>query len=155
MSTFMFGGSALALDIAGRAHAALEAGDVVMLDPEASSAADGLTTRTPVVNAGVGQIAPYGVVLGSSGKSSFAVGEDILIRIIGVVNVKMNPASPSVVGELVQIAGGQTYLNPAGGAGAFVATSATVRPCGMAHTVSAAGTDNKADVYFNGLTTWG
>ena len=45
MSTFIHGGSALQLDIAGRAHAALTRGDVVQIDPAVGATDDGLSTR--------------------------------------------------------------------------------------------------------------
>ena len=147
MSTFIHGGSALQLDVAARAHAALSRGDIVQIDPAVSATDDGLTTRVPVINDALGQVAPYGVVLGSNGKSTFAIGEDVLIRIMGVCEANMNTAS--VVGEKVVLRAATSLQ--AGGDSAFTADASGTRLCGIAHT---AGTGLQT-VFFNGLSTWG
>ncbi len=154
MSTFIHGGSALTLDIAGKAHAALYRGDVVMINPAVGSAEDGYTTMDPITGTALAQVAPFGVVLGSAGKSSFAIGEDILIRILGIVDVAMDPAAPSVIGHGVKLKNAATHLSPLGNA-TWTADAINVRVCGVAHTVSAAGNDHMATVFFNGLSTWG
>jgi len=147
MSTFIHGGSALQLDVAARAHAALSRGDIVQIDPAVGATDDGLSTRVPVISDALGQVAPYGVVLGSNGKSTFALGEDVLIRIMGVCQANMNTAS--VVGDGV-ILRAATSLAPQG-ASTFTADASGNKLCGIAHT---AGTGLQT-VFFNGLTTWG
>ena len=150
MSNFMFGGSALALDIAGRAHAALEAGDVVQINPLVGSTDDGLTTQDCVVGTGPAQIAPIGVVLGSSGKSTFATGEDVLIRILGVVDAKF--AGAVTAGHVAIMTDGARTLTSQTNA-TWAANSDSVHIVACAHeTLGGAGT---AQVYFNGLGSWG
>ena len=150
MSTFIHGGSGLVLDIGGRAHAALNMGDVVQINPLVSAAEDGYTTQdVDALNTGLSQVSLYGVVLGSAGKSTFAVGEDVLIRIVGVVRVAMAGAAT---------AGNTVLLNPSNnncvdsGGTAFAADASTVRIVGAAHeTIAGAGL---ATCWFNGLS-WG
>lgn len=150
MSTFIHGGSALQLDIAGRAHATLNRGDVVQIDPVVGSTENGLTTRAVgALNTCLDQVAPFGVVLGSNGKSSFAVGEDILIRILGVCEVNVQNTA-SAAGEGIQLRASNNDVEGTGGT-TFEVDASGVRICGVAHT---AGTGLQT-VFFNGLTTWG
>ena len=150
MSNFMFGGSALGLDIGARAHAALERGDVVQINPLVGSTDDGLTTQDCVVGTGPAQLAPIGVVLGSSGKSTFALGEDVLIRILGVVDAKFVGAVTA--GHVAIMTGGARTLTSRTNA-TWAESSISVHLCAVAHeTLTGAGT---AQVYFNGLGTWG
>ena len=150
MSTFIHGGSALALDIGARAHAALVAGDVVQINPLVGSAEDGMTTRACVIGTGPAQVAPVGVVLGSAGKSSFATGEDILIRVLGVVDAKF--AAAVSAGHVAKMTGGATTLTSMGNA-TWAANSNSDHLVAVAHeTLTGAGT---AQVYFNGLGSWG
>ena len=138
MSTFIHGGSALALDIGARAHAALVAGDVVQINPLVGSAEDGMPTRA------------CGVVLGAAGKSSFATGEDILIRVLGVVDAKF--AAAVSAGHVAKMTGGATTLTSMGNA-TWAANSNSDHLVAVAHeTLTGAGT---AQVYFNGLGSWG
>jgi len=150
MSTFIHGGSALQLDIAGRAHAALSRGDVVQIDPAVGATDDGLTTRAVgALNTCLDQVAPFGVVLGSNGKSTFAIGEDVLIRIMGVCQVNVQNTA-SGVGEGIQLRASNNDVEGTGGT-TWEADASGVRICGVAHT---AGTGLQT-VFFNGLTTWG
>ena len=150
MSTFTFGGSALALDIGARAHAALERGDVVQINPLVGSTDDGLTTQALVVGTGPAQLAPVGVVLGSSGKSTFATGEDVLIRVLGVADAKFVGAVNA--GDVADMTNGALTLTTRGNA-TWVANSNTVHIVAVAHeTLAGPGT---AQVYFNGLGSWG
>ena len=150
MSTFIHGGSALVLDIAGKAHAALNMGDVVQIDPFVTSLEDGYTTRVPDISNADGQLAPIGVVLGSQGKKSFALGEDVLIRILGVVDV--NFSNTNVAGRSCQLQDGAMTVLDTGGV-AFLADATNVRVCGISHTAGTGAHQSK--VFFNGLTTWG
>jgi hypothetical protein len=150
MSTFMFGGSALALDIGARAHAALERGDVVQINPLVGSTDDGLTTQALVVGTGPAQLAPVGVVLGSSGKSTFATGEDVLIRVLGIADAKFVGAVTA--GHVAIMTNGALTLTTAGNS-TWAANSNSVHIVAVAHeTLAGAGT---AQVYFNGLGSWG
>jgi hypothetical protein len=150
MSTFIHGGSALQLDIAGRAHAALTRGDVVQIDPAVGATDDGLSTRdVGNLNNCLDQVAPYGVVLGSNGKSTFAIGEDVLIRIMGVCQVNVQ-STASGIGEGIQLRVSNNSVEGTGGT-TYEGDAATVRVCGIAHT---AGTGLQT-VFFNGLSTWG
>ena len=150
MSTFIHGGSALVLDIAGKAHAALRAGDVVQIDPMVASLEDGYTTRVPDFSNADGQLAPYGVVLGSPRKDRFALGEDILIRILGVVDV--NFSNTNVAGRSCQVQDGVMTVADTGGV-AFLADATNTRVCGISHTAGSGA--HQSTVFFNGLTTWG
>ena len=152
MSTFIHGGSALTLDVGAKAHAALSRGDVVMLDPLA--AGDGYTTKLVIINSALGQLAPYGVVLGSNGKSTFAIGEDILIRVIGTCDVLFNTGANSVAGHAVKLTVNQKYAAPVGNAN-HTSTSTTVRLLGIAHSVSSPTTGQLGSCYINGLTLFG
>lgn len=150
MSTFIHGGSALALDIGARAHAALVAGDVVQINPLVGSAEDGMTTQACVVGTGPAQVAPVGVVLGSAGKSSFASGEDILIRVLGVVDAKF--AGAVSAGHVAKMTNGATTLTSLTN-DTWAANSNSTHIVAVAHeTLTGAGT---AQVYFNGLGSWG
>ncbi|MAH51315.1 hypothetical protein CMI37_36195 [Candidatus Pacearchaeota archaeon] len=150
MSNFMFGGSALALDIGARAHQALSAGDVVQINPLVGSTDDGMTTQDCIVGTGPVQIAPVGVVLGSSGKSSFVTGEDVLIRVLGIVDAAF--AGAVTAGHVAIMTNAARTLTSAGNA-TWAANSNSVHIVAVAHeTLTGAGT---AQVYFNGLGSWG
>ena len=150
MSTFMFGGSALKLDIAARAHATLNKGDVVQINPLVGATDDGLTTRVPATGTGPAQVAPMGVVLGSSGKSRFTTGEDVLIRVLGVVDAAF--AGAVVAGHVAVVTNAAMNLTSAGNA-TWAANSNSVHVAAVAHeTLTGAGT---AQVFFNGLASWG
>jgi len=150
MSTFTFGGSALQLDVAARAHAALSRGDVVQIDPAVGAADDGLSTRSVGnPNNCLDQVAPFGVVLGSNAKSSFDIGEDVLIRILGVCDVNVQNVA-SGIGEGLQLRVSNNNVEGTGGT-TYEGDASTVRICGIAHT---AGTGLQT-AFFNGLTTWG
>lgn len=152
MSTFIHGGSALTLDIGAKAHTDLARGDVVMINPLV--AGEGYETKDVITNSALGQLAPYGVVLGTDGKSSFASGEDILVRVVGSCPVYFNAGANSVVGEAIKLTAGQKYATPVGNAN-FTATSSTVRLLGIAHTASGPTTDQLGTCYINGLTMFG
>ena len=150
MSTFIHGGSALALDIGARAHAALVAGDVVQINPLVGSTDDGMSTQACIVGTGPVQIAPVGVVLGSAGKSTFALGEDVLIRVLGIVDAKF--AGAVTAGHVAIMTNGATTLTSTTNA-TWAANSNSVHIVACAHeTLAGAGT---AQVYFNGLGSWG
>ena len=150
MSTFMFCGSGLELDIAGRAHGPLSRGDVVQINPLVTATADGYTTQNvDALNSGLSQVSLYGVVLGSNAKNTFAVGEDILIRIVGIVDVAMSGAT--TIGNTVGLTPGANNLTDTGGT-AFQADAAASRVVGAAHTATVGA--GIATCWFNGLA-WG
>jgi archaellum biogenesis ATPase FlaH len=152
MSTFIHGGSALTLDIGAKAHAALSRGDVVMLDPLA--AGDGYTTKLVIIDSALGQLAPYGVVLGTAGKSTFATGEDVLIRIVGTCDVLFAVAGDSVAGQAVKLVLNQKYAVGTGST-AHVPTTTANRLLGIAHIASTPASGQLGSCYINGLTLFG
>ena len=150
MSTFIHGGSALTLDIAGRAHAELDLGDVVQINPLVGATDDGLTTQVPdALNTCVSQVSLFGVVLGSNGKSKFATGEDVLIRVVGICKVNIQNTG-SGVGEGVKLKAGAMTAEGTGNT-TFLADASGAKICAVAHT---AGTGLQT-VFFNGMTSWG
>ncbi len=121
MSTFIHGGSALVLDVAAKAHAALSRGDVVMIDPR-DTADDGYTTMAvDALDKVWHQVAIPGVVLGSAGKSTFATGEDVLIRICGVVDAKLNTGATK--NDAVKLTANNDYLSHVAAATGFTANA--------------------------------
>jgi hypothetical protein len=154
MSTFIHGGSALTLDIGAKAHAALSRGDVVAVNTLVASGSDGYETKA-IGNGNTGdqQVEIYGVVLGSVGKSTFAIGEDILLRVVGVCDAALSATAtiaPTQVGKinfagpannLVPTAVG-TYSAPAGG-------NRTVATIQEARTGA-----GLAKVFINGMSSW-
>lgn len=167
MSGFMFGGSALTLDIGvqNATGLSLEHGDVVQVALLNADAADGFRAVIPdVANATIGQYAPVGVVQAPEGHT-IPNTEDMIIRILGVTDVSL------------QVNAGTLYtrdevsnVNNAGGAGvrctiaASAAVSSTAAAAGLqqmsrAHavilgpTVTTAGTGARERVrcWFNGL----
>ena len=149
MSTFIHGGSGLELDIGGKAHAALSLGDVVQINPYLAAADDGYSTQAVgALNTSASQAALFGVVLGSNGKSTFALGEDILIRMVGVCQVNVQNTA-SVLNQGIKLRASNNDVESAGAG--FSGDASANRVCGVAHT---AGTGLQT-VFFNGLSTWG
>jgi hypothetical protein len=150
MSTFIHGGSGLVLDIAGKAHAELDLGDVVQINPLVTATESGYTTQVPdALNTCVSQVSLFGVVLGSNGKSKFALGEDVLIRVVGICKVNIADTA-SGIGQGVKLRA--SAMTAEGTAGTAVVLDASgVKLCAVAHT---AGTGLQT-VFFNGMTSWG
>jgi len=152
MSTFIHGGSALKLDVGAKAHAALSRGDVVEINPLVGSADDGYETRDlPNANTRQKQVSILGVVLGSAGKSTFAIGEDVLIRLVGVCDAAF---SASTTAGLLAVpnwdAPANNFVSTA--AGTYSAPSNHNRILGVIHeTRSGAGL---AKVFINSLSSW-
>ena len=91
MSGFMFGGSALALDIGVKNTTGipLQRGDIVQVALLNADAADGFNAVIPSIAATtVGQLAPYGVVQAPDGHEIPDDG-DMIIRILGVTDVSL------------------------------------------------------------------
>ena len=101
MSDFMFGGSALTLDIGVKntTGLSLQHGDVVQVALLNADAADGFNAVIPDVQAStIGQYAPMGVVQAPSGHE-IPDDEEMIIRILGVTDVSLD----------VNTGGGVTY----------------------------------------------
>ena len=98
------------------------------------------------------QVAPFGIVLGSAGKSTFAIGEDVLIRILGIVDVTMTAGTPGVVGHGIKLRNAVRTIDPLGNA-TWTADASGVRVCGVVQALN--GTGQSPTVFFNGLSTWG
>jgi hypothetical protein len=95
MSGFMFGGSALTLDIGVKntTGLSLERGDVVQVAVLNADSADGFNAVIPDVAAtSLGQYAPAGVVQAPPGLS-IPNNEDMIVRIVGVTDVSLNVAA--------------------------------------------------------------
>jgi hypothetical protein len=89
-------------------------------------------------------------VLGSNGKNRFALGEDILIRVLGIVDAKFVGAVDA--GHVARMTNGATTLTSLTNA-TWAESTVSVHIVAVAHeTLAGAGT---AQVYFNGLGTWG
>jgi hypothetical protein len=150
MSTFIHGGSGLVLDIAGKAHAELDLGDVVQINPLVTATESGYTTQVPDgLNTCVSQVSLFGVVLGSNGKSKFATGEDVLIRVVGICKVNVQNTA-SGIGEGVKLRPSAMTAEGTGNSN-YLADASTAKICAVGHT---AGTGLQT-VFFNGMTSWG
>jgi len=149
MSTFMFGGSGLTLDIGARVgEASHSRGDVVQINPLVGSEDAGFSTQNvDDLDSGPSQTALYGVVLGTDARDSFTRGEDILVRIVGMVQA--NVGNTAVAGQTLVLTAGANNLTDAGGT-AFSASVSGNRPVGVAHE---AGT-GLLTVWFN-IFSWG
>ena len=154
MSTFIHGGSALTLDVGAKAHAALSRGDVVEINPLVASGDDGYETRTlAAANTRAKQVSIVGVVLGSAGKSTFAIGEDVLIRIVGVCDAAFSGTttiSPTQVAVPNWAGGANNFV--ATGEGVYSAPAANSRIVGVIHEARTGA--GLAKVFINGLSSW-
>ena len=135
MSGFMFGGSALTLDIGvqNRTGLALEHGDVVQVVLLNADGADGFRAVIPdVAAATIGQYAPVGVVQAPPGLS-IPDREDMIIRILGVTDVSLD----------VNTGGGVTYtrdqISNVTNAGALGARCTIAASAAVGTTAAAAG----------------
>mgnify|MGYP003680844680 CR=1 FL=1 len=157
MSTFIHGGSGLELDVGARAHAALSRGDVVGIDTLNTATNDGQSTcAIGNLNTRAQQAMVYGVVLGSNGKSTFAVGEDVLLRVIGVCDAAVSATTTSLPTGATQVG----ILNAAGPANNLVPTaeggySAPAAGNKIVAVIQETRTGALCRVWFNGLGVWG
>jgi hypothetical protein len=155
MSTFIHGGSALKLDVGAKAHAALEEGDVVGINPTTVGSDEGYSTiAVGDLNTAIQQVTMHGVVLGVPGKNSFATGEDVLIRIVGAVDVKAT--NGTAAGEVLRLTVNNKYLtDAAAGTAATAQYAAATRWFGVAHTANATGGVAIVRAYVNGFGFFG
>lgn len=156
MSTFIHGGSGIQLDVGAKAHAALRRGDVVAINPVITTAGNEgyVTMAVGDLNTAIQQVTMHGVVLGSNGKDSFAIDEDILVRICGIVEAKC--INGTGVGDVLRLTASDDALTDAAAATGIAAQYAVgTRWVGVAHTANATGGDALCRVWFNGLGVWG
>ena len=85
MSDFMFGGSALTLDISAvnGSGDTVKNGDILQISLLAADGADGAVAVVPVLdNTGASQLAPMGVVQAPDGLN-IATGDNCILRMVG------------------------------------------------------------------------
>ena len=116
MSGFMFGGSALTLDIGvvNATGAAVTEGMVLAIELDSATAAnnDGFRAKIPVKADGNPEmfVACHGAALVPSGQS-IPDGENVIVRVVGPCKVRVGAASPNVaLGDVLIIANGSTDL---------------------------------------------
>ncbi|HIA03328.1 MAG TPA: hypothetical protein EYN66_15710 [Myxococcales bacterium] len=150
MSTFMFGGSGLQLDIGAKnaTGATVNAGDILAIDASLVGADGGFDAIIPLHTTSAHLVNIHGVVIGSSTKSSFTNGEEILLRVVGLIDAKV--VNGIGVGDALAIADGSDAL----AAAAAFATPPAVTDIilGVAHAANASGGDLVVACFINGMT---
>ena len=116
MSGFMFGGSALTLDIGvvNETGAAVTEGMVLAIELDSGTADDndGFRAKIPVKADGNPEmfVACHGAALVPPGQS-IADGDNLIVRVVGPCRVRVDAASPNVaLGDVLIIANGSTDL---------------------------------------------
>jgi hypothetical protein len=104
MSDFMFGGSALTLDISAvnKSGGAVKNGDILQISLLNSDGADGRIAVTPVLsNGGISQLAPMGVVQAPTGLE-ISNGDSCILRMVGRCDVLGQASTTYTQDEVVQ-----------------------------------------------------
>ena len=102
------------------------------------------------LNTAIQQVTVHGVVLGSNGKDRFVTNEDILVRIVGMVDAKC--VTGTAAGEVMRLTVSDDVLTDAvAGTTATTAYAAATRWIGVAHEANATGADAVIRVWFNGM----
>jgi hypothetical protein len=117
MSDFMFGGSALTLDISAvnSSGGSVQNGDILQISLLAADKADGAVAVTPVLdNTGVSQLAPMGVVQAPDGLS-IGDGDNCILRMVGKCSVLGKASQAYTADQVVYGTDGKKFL-AAGGA---------------------------------------
>ena len=112
MSDFMFGGSALTLDISAvnGTGAAVKRGDVLQISLKNSDTPDGHKAVVPVLsNGGVSQLAPMGVVIAPEGLE-IGDGDGVILRVMGRCDVLGTASTAYAVDGIVYGTTGQKYI---------------------------------------------
>jgi hypothetical protein len=167
MSGFMFGGSALALDVGAKNKTgiSLERGDIVQIALLNADAADGFNAVIPsIANTTVGQLAPYGVVQAPPG-AEISDGDDMIIRILGVTDVSLQivgatlftqdqvsaPNTAGAAGVRCTLAASATLTSTAATGGLQQVSRAHAVILGPTVTTTADGKRERVSCWFNGL----
>jgi len=154
MSTFIHGGSGLTLDVGAKAHAAVSRGDCLEINPLVASGDEAYETRSLTsANTRAKQVSIVGIVLGSNGKSTFATGEDILLRVVGICDAALSGTatiSPTQV-LIANYAGPANNLIPTA-EGGYATGAANSRVMGVVHEARTGA--GLAKVFINGLSSW-
>tara|TARA_R100000655_G_scaffold81316_5_gene120820 strand:+ start:300 stop:779 length:480 start_codon:yes stop_codon:yes gene_type:complete len=113
MSDFMFGGSALTLDISAvnATGGSVQRGDILQISLLNADAPDTHKAVVPVLsNTGVSQLAPMGVVVAPEGLE-IADGDGIILRMLGRCDVLGKVSTTYSADDVVQPENGKTALN--------------------------------------------
>ena len=113
MSDFMFGGSALTLDISAEnaSGGTVQKGDILQISLLNSDGPDGRKAVKPVLsNGGVSQLAPMGVVIAPEGLE-IGTGDSVILRMLGRCDVLGKVSVTYTQDEVVVPDNGQTYLS--------------------------------------------